>query len=90
MGLTLFLNFWLPVSVSKHCAISSTFAKAWARWFSLPDRLAGRPPALDGPLAGITIDDDALKAAYYEAMDWDPSTGHPSNHKLAKLELQNL
>lgn len=53
----------------------------------LPDRLAGIPPKSEGPLAGITIDINALASEYWKAMGWDPNTGHPTHATLDRLGL---
>lgn len=42
---------------------------------------------------GVTIDFDALDAlrkAYYEAMNWDPETGEPSKRRLEELGLEKI
>jgi len=56
--------------------------------FSLPDRIA-KPPTT-GPFAGRNVDFDALRTAYYKAMDWDIESGHPSKQILSELGLQEL
>jgi aldehyde:ferredoxin oxidoreductase len=56
----------------------------------LSGRLAGKPPHTQGPLAGITIDEDALVKEYLAAMDWDLKTGTPSRKKLEALGLEDV
>lgn len=58
--------------------------------FKVPDRVLGRPPKKEGPLAGITIDEDTLVKEYLAAMDWDPVTARPSKKKLQELGLEDV
>lgn len=59
-----------------------------SRDFRLPKRLTDAWSM--GPLAGIAIDQENLRASYYAAMDWDIETGQPSELILKKLALQSL
>jgi aldehyde:ferredoxin oxidoreductase len=56
----------------------------------LPDRLAGRPPQAEGPLAGVTIDVDSLARGYRQAMGWSADTGIPDAPTLTRLGLAEL
>ncbi len=56
----------------------------------LPERMAGRPPHTEGPVAGVTLDVDNLAREYREAMGWDPQTGKPQGSVLGKLGLSAL
>ena len=56
----------------------------------LPDRMTGRPPQSEGPLAGVTIDVESLARDYRQAMGWDEETGVPSQQTLEKLGLAEL
>ena len=58
--------------------------------FKVPDRVLGRPPHKEGPLAGITIDEDTLDREYLAAMDWDLKTAKPSKKKLQELGLEDV
>jgi aldehyde:ferredoxin oxidoreductase len=58
--------------------------------FKVPDRLLGRPPQKEGPLAGITIDEDTMVKEYLAVMDWDPKTAKPSKKKLLELGLEDV
>jgi len=58
--------------------------------FKVPDRVLGRPPQKEGPLAGVTIDEDTLDREYLTAMDWDPKTAKPSKKKLQELGLEDV
>jgi aldehyde:ferredoxin oxidoreductase len=58
--------------------------------FRLPDRMIGRPPQKEGPLAGVTIDVDSLAREYLEAMGWHPETGIPEETTLKQLGLEEL
>jgi aldehyde:ferredoxin oxidoreductase len=56
----------------------------------LPERLVGRPPQEDGPVAGVTLDVDNLAREYRQAMGWDPDSGVPEENTLEKLGLIQL
>jgi aldehyde:ferredoxin oxidoreductase len=58
--------------------------------FKVPDRVIGRPPHKEGPLAGITVDEETLVKDYLAAMDWDPKTAKPSKKKLQALGLEDV
>ena len=58
--------------------------------FKVPDRVLGRPPQKEGPLAGITIDEETLDREYLAAMDWDLRTAKPSEKKLQELGLEDV
>jgi aldehyde:ferredoxin oxidoreductase len=58
--------------------------------FKVPDRVDGRPPMKEGPLAGKTIDGEALTREFYKAMDWDLKTAKPSKRKLLELGLDDV
>jgi aldehyde:ferredoxin oxidoreductase len=54
------------------------------------DRIAGKPAHEDGPLKGVTINEEQIEREYLGAMDWDPVTTMPSRSKLEELGLQDL
>lgn len=56
----------------------------------LPARLQGIPPQASGPLAGVTIDIDALAADFRAAMGWDAKTGAPAPETLERLGLREI
>jgi aldehyde:ferredoxin oxidoreductase len=56
----------------------------------LPDRMAGRPPQQEGPVAGVTLDIDNLAREFRQAMGWDPDSGRPDEATLEKLGLTML
>jgi aldehyde:ferredoxin oxidoreductase len=56
----------------------------------LPDRMLGRPPQADGPVAGVTIDVDSLAHEYRQAMGWNPDSSIPDKKTLEKLGLIQL
>jgi aldehyde:ferredoxin oxidoreductase len=58
--------------------------------FEMPNRTVGRPPQEEGPLAGVTIDDETMVKEYLAAMDWDPETAKPSKKKLIELGLEDV
>jgi aldehyde:ferredoxin oxidoreductase len=51
----------------------------------LPKRSVGEPAQKEGPLAGVTIDHQALAKNFFAAMDWDSETGKPSRKSLEAL-----
>jgi aldehyde:ferredoxin oxidoreductase len=56
----------------------------------IPGRMTGRPPQLEGPVAGVTLDIDNLALEYRQAMGWDPRSGKPQKSNLEKLGLAEL
>lgn len=58
--------------------------------FKVPDRVLGRPPQKEGPLAGVTVDEDTMVKEYLAAMDWDLETAKPSKKKLLELGLDDV
>ncbi len=58
--------------------------------YEVPDRILGKPPHKEGPLAGITVDADTLVKEYVAAMDWDLKTARPSEKKLKELGLDDV
>ncbi|MCP4625149.1 MAG: aldehyde ferredoxin oxidoreductase family protein [bacterium] len=56
----------------------------------LPDRMTGRPPQKEGPVAGVTLDVDNLAREYRQAMGWDPDSGRAEESTLEKLGLTSL
>ena len=58
--------------------------------FKVPDRVLGRPPLKEGPLARVTIDEDIMIKDYLTAMDWDALTTKPSKKKLLELGLTDV
>jgi aldehyde:ferredoxin oxidoreductase len=60
------------------------------RQFGISNRLLGRPPHKEGPLAGVTVDADSLVREYLKAMDWDSETARPSDRKLRELGLEDV
>jgi aldehyde:ferredoxin oxidoreductase len=58
--------------------------------FKMPDRVLGKPPLKEGPVAGVTIDEDTMIKEYLTAMDWDLKTAKPSKKKLLELGLTDV
>ena len=54
---------------------------------SLPARLLNEPKP-DGPTQGAVVPLEKLKDEYYRAMDWDLSTGNPTDELLDELEVE--
>jgi aldehyde:ferredoxin oxidoreductase len=59
--------------------------------FEVPARMK-EPPAFQGPMKGddIEYDHKAIRAAYYDAMQWNPETGEPSKKRLDELGLKTI
>ena len=58
--------------------------------FKVSDRVLGKPPLKEGPVAGVTIDEDTMIKEYLTAMDWDLKTAKPSKKKLVELGLADV
>jgi aldehyde:ferredoxin oxidoreductase len=58
--------------------------------FKVPDRVLGKPPLKEGPVAGVTVDEDTMIKEYLTAMDWDLKTAKPSKKKLLELGLVDV
>ncbi|MFP3975702.1 MAG: aldehyde ferredoxin oxidoreductase family protein [Dehalococcoidia bacterium] len=58
--------------------------------FKVPGRMVGKPPQAEGPLAGVTVDEETLNRDYLTAMDWDLETTKPSERKLSELGLEGV
>jgi aldehyde:ferredoxin oxidoreductase len=54
----------------------------------LPDRMAGRPPLAEGPLAGVAIDVDSLAREYRTAMGWMPGCADEGTLDTGLAEFQ--
>jgi aldehyde:ferredoxin oxidoreductase len=58
--------------------------------YKIPGRIMGNPPPKEGPLAGVTVDEETLDSEYLAAMDWDVKTTKPSKQKLQELGLDDV
>jgi aldehyde:ferredoxin oxidoreductase len=58
--------------------------------FKVSDRVLGKPPLKEGPVAGVTVDEDTMIKEYLTAMDWDLKTAKPSKKKLLELGLEDV
>jgi aldehyde:ferredoxin oxidoreductase len=58
--------------------------------WKMPDRIVGRPPHTEGPLAGVMADIDAQNYWCLGALDWDRVTTKPSKKKLLELGLNEI
>ena len=58
--------------------------------FKVPARVLGKPAQADGPLAGVTIDQESQIRGYLKAMDGDLVTCKPSKAKLEELGLSDI
>ncbi|MBC7265297.1 MAG: hypothetical protein H5T64_13225, partial [Chloroflexi bacterium] len=56
--------------------------------FPLPARERGEPPQEIGPVAGITLDMEAMARGYFEAMGIDLATGWPLPETARELGLE--
>jgi aldehyde:ferredoxin oxidoreductase len=59
------------------------------KW-KVPDRVIGKPPMTQGPLAGLTADLEAQVYWNLGALDWDRVTTKPSKAKLLELGLDDV
>jgi aldehyde:ferredoxin oxidoreductase len=58
--------------------------------FKMPARVSGKTPLKEGPVAGVTVDEDTMIKEYLTAMDWDLKTSKPSERKLLELGLPDV
>lgn len=58
--------------------------------YKINGRIMGHPPPKEGPLAGITVDEETLDQEFLSAMDWDSKTTKPSRKKLEDLGLEDV
>lgn len=58
--------------------------------FKVPGRVVGIPPLTEGPLAGVTLDEQTLDREFLVEMDWDLETTKPSVNKLVQLRLADV
>lgn len=58
--------------------------------FPLPARERGEPPQASGPVAGVTLDTEAMAASYFATLGLDPSTGYPLTDTAKELGLDLL
>lgn len=58
--------------------------------FRVPDRVLGRPPQEEGPVAGVNVDEETMAAEYLQVMGWDPKTARPGREKLLELGLNDV
>ncbi len=57
---------------------------------ALPGRERGLPPLEAGPLAGLTLDTEAMAQGYFEALGVDQATGWPLPQTAEELGLQSI
>jgi aldehyde:ferredoxin oxidoreductase len=58
--------------------------------YKIPGRIYGHPAPKEGPLKGISVDEDTLYSEYLAAMDWDTRTTRPTSRKLLELGLEDV
>jgi aldehyde:ferredoxin oxidoreductase len=58
--------------------------------YKIPGRIMGNPPPKEGPLAGVTVDEETLDSEFLAAMDWDLKTTKPSKKKLLELDMEDV
>jgi len=51
----------------------------------LPGRCVGKPPLTEGPVKGITVDNERLADNFFESMRWDKETMVPSRESLKAM-----
>ncbi|MGB9880278.1 MAG: aldehyde ferredoxin oxidoreductase C-terminal domain-containing protein, partial [Anaerolineae bacterium] len=57
---------------------------------TLPARERGEPPLDAGPLAGVTLDTEAMAKSYFATMGIDPATGWPLPETVSTLDLEKV
>lgn len=57
---------------------------------SVPGRVLGKPPLVEGNVRGIEVDEDTLVREYLAAVGWDPATTRPSRERIAALGLTDM
>jgi aldehyde:ferredoxin oxidoreductase len=58
--------------------------------YKISGRIYGHPAPKEGPLAGVTVDEDTLYSEYLAARDWDAKTTKPTKRKLLALGLEDV
>lgn len=59
--------------------------------YTISPRVVGNPPLTEGPVAGQSVDNEALGDAFFEEIGWDLETGMPVIDKLKQLGgLENV
>jgi aldehyde:ferredoxin oxidoreductase len=59
--------------------------------FDISDRIVGKPPLKEGPLAGVTVDDVKLADNFFKEIGWDLETAMPPKEFLEKVGgLENV
>jgi aldehyde:ferredoxin oxidoreductase len=53
--------------------------------YKISDRIVGKPPLKDGPLAGVTLDNEKLGDNFFEALGWNVAEGVPGREWLEKV-----
>lgn len=56
----------------------------------LPDRMAGKPPLKEGPLKGITLQNDEGVRLAWKGYGWNPDTGVPTDECIKALGIDIL
>jgi aldehyde:ferredoxin oxidoreductase len=58
--------------------------------YKISGRIMGNPPPKEGPLKGVTVDEETMDREYLTALDWDLKTTKPSKKKLQELGLDDV
>ncbi len=58
--------------------------------YRISGRMTGNPPLKEGPLAGVSIDEETVNGEFLDAMEWDRKTTKPSRQKLRYLGLDKI
>lgn len=54
----------------------------------LSGRALGETPLLRGPLKGVTVDMEAIRAEFFKTVGWDSTTGGPTAEKMKELGIE--
>ena len=52
---------------------------------TLSDRMIGKPPAAEGPHAGVAVDVELMADKFFEELHYDAATGIPTKEELERL-----
>lgn len=60
-----------------------------ASW-RLPDRMAGNPPLTNGPLKGVTLQNDEMVRLHWQGFGWSAENGAPTQETISALGIDSL
>lgn len=60
-----------------------------ATW-RLPERMAGNPPLTNGPLKGVTLQNDEMVRLHWQGFGWSAENGAPTQETIRALNIDAL